>query len=79
MPTKIQLRILTFIKVYLEKNKQYPTRQEIANRLKCSKQNINGHLKLIEKKGYLIIKRRGRTYIERNIKLTKKGRQLLEL
>jgi len=72
--TKIQLKLLTFIEVYYKKNNQSPTRQELADYLKCTRTNINFHLLRIEKKGLIKINRRkNRQQKYRNIILMRGG------
>jgi repressor LexA len=70
---KRQKEILDYIKLYLVKNGNAPTLQEIADHFKLSSlATVHAHLKKLEKKGY--IKRR--THGERAIKLIEKRNEL---
>jgi SOS-response transcriptional repressor LexA len=51
--TKKQKDILKYIKVFHDKEGFQPTVREIAEKTKTSHSNIQGQLRMIERKGYI--------------------------
>ena len=66
--TPKQIKILAFIKIYIEANEMSPTRQVIADYCKYkSRQAVDAHINALVKKGYLKINKR---LWRRNLSLT---------
>lgn len=74
--TEKQAQCLEFIHSFFEEHRYYPTQREIAQGMKLQSSTAEIYLEPLRKKGYL--HRRVRRQ-RRNIRLTPKARQKLEL